>query len=81
MAISNAFLEYFRSEFFSGNPAEFEAFRAQLLRPLKKTLRINPSRANPAEFVAEKTRAGWTFSPTENATAFRIDRADTSVAL
>jgi 16S rRNA (cytosine1407-C5)-methyltransferase len=81
MAISKAFLEYFRTEFFSDDPEHFSAFENSLLRPLKKTVRVNPLRVDPKGFVRAKTAEGWTFSPTENALAFRVDRKDTSVAL
>lgn len=81
MSISPAFLQYFEQEFFSGKPEEFEAFRKSLLRPLKKTLRINSERVDPEAFIREKTAEGWTLSPTENATAFRVDREDTATAL
>lgn len=81
MSISKAFLEYFESEFFQGKPEEFSAFQKSLLRPLKKTLRINSERVNPADFADAKTSEGWTLTPTENAVAFRVDREDTGVAL
>lgn len=81
MSISPAFLQYFEQEFFSGKPEEFEAFRKSLLRPLKKTLRINSERVDPETFIREKSAEGWTLSPTENATAFRVDREDTATAL
>ena len=81
MSISKAFLEYFENEFFQGKPEEFSAFQKSLLRPLKKTLRINSERVDPAVFASRKTSEGWTLSPTENALAFRVDREDTGVAL
>ncbi len=81
MSISRAFLEYFETEFFQGKPEEFEAFQKSLLRPLKKTLRINSERVNPTEFKNKRSAEGWTLSPTENALAFRVDREDTATAL
>lgn len=81
MAISKAFLEYFENEFFHDKPEEFAAFQKSLLRPLKKTLRVNSERVDPAFFKQAKTAEGWTLSPTENATAFRVDRENTAVAL
>ena len=81
MSISKAFLEYFQNEFFREKPEEFEAFRKSLLRPLKKTLRVNSERVDPAAFKEKKTAEGWTLSPTENAVAFWVDREDTEVAL
>lgn len=81
MPISPAFLEYFRTEFFAGSPQEFADFEQSLLRPLKKTVRIDATKNDPAEFVRRKAADGWTLAPTENATAFRIDREDTAVAL
>lgn len=81
MSISKAFLEYFQNEFFQGNPEEFSAFQKSLLRPLKKTLRINSERVDPASFAQKKTAEGWTLTPTENAVAFRVDREDTDTAL
>jgi 16S rRNA C967 or C1407 C5-methylase (RsmB/RsmF family) len=81
MSISKAFLQYFENEFFQGKPEEFEAFQKSLLRPLKKTLRINSERVDPSDFKEKKAAEGWTLSPTENALAFRIDREDTATAL
>lgn len=56
MSINSAFLEYFQTTFFANNPEEFEAFRKSLLRPLKKTLRINRNKRDIAEFIEEKTK-------------------------
>ena len=81
MSISSAFLQYFENEFFPGKPEEFAAFQKSLLRPLKKTLRINSERVDPEAFKTKKESEGWTLSPTENATAFRVDREDTDTAL
>lgn len=55
MAISKAFLEYFQNEFFRDEPEEFAAFQKSLLRPLKKTLRVNSERVDPAIFVEKRT--------------------------
>jgi 16S rRNA (cytosine1407-C5)-methyltransferase len=81
MAISKAFLEYFRSEFFNGNAEEFAAFEKSLLRPLPKTVRINCERVDPERFRTATVKKGWTLSPTENALSFRIDRENTKTAL
>lgn len=81
MSISKAFLEYFENEFFQGKAEEFSAFQKSLLRPLKKTLRVNSERVDPVTFKEAKTAQGWTLSPTENAVAFRVDREDTATAL
>ena len=90
MSISKQFLEYFRSEFFSEDSEEFAKFEKSLLRPLPKTLRVNPLRydsdkesaeENIASFLGERESLGWRFESTPNKRAFRVHRADTSLAL
>ncbi len=81
MAIHSAFLEYFQHEFFSDNPSEFELFQKSLLRPLKKTIRINTNQVDIPTFIAEKTAEGWIFGPTPNGHVFHVDRADRTLAL
>ncbi|MDQ1343832.1 MAG: hypothetical protein QG650_552 [Patescibacteria group bacterium] len=81
MSISPAFLQYFEKEFFAEDSRGFEDFRKSLLRPLKKTIRLNPNRPSAETFRRRKTTEGWTFTPTQNPTAFRVDREDVSTAL
>ncbi len=81
MTLSKAFLDYFQNEFFLGDAVGLSEFQQSLLRPLKKTLRINPARRSIPEFIQQKTAEGWTFTPTENPLSFRIDRENTEVAL
>lgn len=50
MSISKSFLDYFQSEFFADKPEEFSKFQGSLLRPLKKTLRINENHVAPEAF-------------------------------
>jgi 16S rRNA (cytosine1407-C5)-methyltransferase len=81
VSIHPAFIEYFRREFFSEDDAGFEAFQKSLLRPLKKTLRINVNKQNIDDFIQSKEVDGWKFGSTPNAHVFHIDREDTSIAL
>ena len=81
MSINPAFLEYYKQTFFSDDSLSFEAFEKSLLRPLKKTLRINTNKRGIEEFKKEKESDGWIFGATPNERVFHVDRSDTSVAL
>lgn len=81
MSINPAFLEYFRQEFFSDDATGFEAFQKSLLRPLKKTLRINTNKIDMEAFMREKETVGWKFGATPNGHVFHVDREDTTIAL
>lgn len=81
MSINSAFLNYFQQEFFLDNEVEFEAFTKSLLRPLKKTMRINTNKQSLDTFISNKTAVGWKFGKTPNGHVFHVDREDTSIAL
>jgi 16S rRNA (cytosine1407-C5)-methyltransferase len=81
VSINPAFLEYFKNEFFSEDADGFGAFQKSLLRPLKKTLRINTNKRDIGEFVSDKETVGWKFGPTPNGHVFHVDREDTTIAL
>ncbi len=81
MSISQGFLDYFQTEFFTNSPEEFIKFKGSLLRPLKKTIRINENRVDPAVFRTKMESRGWHFSPTDNGRVWHVDRDDTSRAL
>lgn len=78
---SSAFLSYFESEFFSEKKDEFLAFQSALLRPLKKTIRINTRRIGIDELLSWLGNEGWTFTPTEIPSVFQVDREDRSIPL
>lgn len=81
MSIHSQFLTYFKTEFFENNQEEFELFQKSLLRPLKKTIRLNSNRINFDSFISEKEKEGWKFHSTPNGHVFHVDRLDTSTAL
>lgn len=79
-AISPEFLSYFAEEFFS-NPAELQEFITALKKPLPKTLRVNTNRISLADFELLAKKKKWELTPTPNPRVYRIDRADTRLAL
>jgi 16S rRNA C967 or C1407 C5-methylase (RsmB/RsmF family) len=81
MAIHPSFFEYMSDTFFANEPEEFALFQKSLLRPLRKTIRINTNQRDIPSFISEKTAEGWVFSPTPNGHVFHVDRTNRELAL
>lgn len=80
-SINERFVSYFRETFFQDKPEELQSFLTALTKPLQKTLRVNTNRISVEDFKKRADKNGWTLSPTQNPTVFRIDTVDATMPL
>lgn len=66
---------------FSLTPHESEEVMNALVKPLKKSIRINTQKISRDDFIAHAKLQSWTLTETDIPEVFLIDRDDTSIAL
>ncbi len=62
-------------------PIESEEVMSALVKPLKKSIRINTHKISREDFILHAREQEWTLTETDIPEVFLIDREDTSVAL
>lgn len=66
---------------FNLSPRESEEVMSALIKPLKKSIRINTQKISRTDFILHADDQGWTLTETDIPEVFMIDREDTSIAL